>query len=73
MGSSSYKELGVPLLAHLIILCLRTVVLEAVDIYKNGKILLRQPGIIVTLMLDVPIRQIIHLRSALERKGDGIP
>ena len=35
---------------HLLILCLRTVVLEAVDIYKYGKILLRQSRITVAIM-----------------------
>ena len=44
--SLSFKELCV----HLLILCLRTIVLEAVYINKYGKILLRQSRITVTIM-----------------------
>lgn len=40
-----------------LILCLRTVDLDAVDIYKNGKILLKQPKIKMAIMRNVPIRQ----------------
>lgn len=42
MGSRSFKELSVDHAAHLLILCLRMVVLEAADNYKNGKTLPRQ-------------------------------
>lgn len=46
----------------------KTVAPEAVHIYKNDKILLRQPRITVTIMGNIPIRPIIHLRSTLESK-----
>lgn len=45
------------LLAHLLILCLRTMVLEAVDIYKNGKMLLKQSRLTMAIMGNVSIRQ----------------
>lgn len=46
--------------------------LEAVDLYKNDKILLKQPKLKMAIMRNVPIKQIIYLRSALERKASQI-
>ena len=58
MGSSNFKELSTPPCGtRLLILCLRTVVPEAVNIYKNGKILLRPSRITVVTMWYIPIRQ----------------
>lgn len=45
------------LLAKLLVLCLRSAVLEAVDTCKNGKILLRLPRITMAIMENIPVRQ----------------
>lgn len=45
---------------------------EALASYKNGKILLRQLEFTVAIIRSIPIRQIIHLISALENKGSQI-
>lgn len=62
-------------LAHLPILCLRTVVLESVDIYKND-ILLRQPKI--AIIGNVPVRQACSFKKCIWKQGfpnqqNGIP
>lgn len=44
-------------MAHLLVLCLRTMVLEILNIYKKGKILLRQPTVIMDIMENVLMRQ----------------
>ena len=41
MGYLNSKNLSIPSLVHLLILCLRTMVPEVINIYKNGKILLK--------------------------------
>lgn len=45
------------------ILCLTIVVLETLDIYKNGNILLRQSGITMLIMGNVPVRQEYSFKS----------
>lgn len=44
-------------LAHQLISCLRTMILEAVNIYKNGKMLLKQPRLTMAIVGNVSIRQ----------------
>lgn len=59
MGSLSFEELSTLPFGTLLMLCVRAMVMEAVDIYKNGKILLRQPRITMAIIRSVPIRQIV--------------
>lgn len=56
----------------MLILSLRTVVLEDVDIYKNCKILPRQPRITVIIMGKFLLDKIVHSIRATESKGSQI-
>lgn len=47
-------------------------ILEAVGIYKNGKILLRQPRITMVITGKFLLDKIVHLISALESEGSQI-
>ena len=67
------------LLAHLLIFHLRTVIPEAVDIYKNGQISLGQPRMTMAFRGTFQLNMIVLLRGALEskfpksNKQNGIP
>lgn len=55
MGYSNFKKIeNATFSIH--VLCLRTVVPEAVDIHKNDKILLRQHRIAIATLRNIPIR-----------------
>lgn len=47
-------------------------ILEAVGIYKNGKILLRQPKITMIIMGKFLLDNIVRLISAIESEGSQI-
>lgn len=51
--------------------CLITVVLENIDVYKNGKISLKQPRITMAIMGNMEIKNIIHLRSTLKESDSN--
>ena len=72
MGSLSFKELSTLPFGTLLMLCVRAVVMEAIDTYKNGKISLRQSSITMAIIGNVSIIQTIHLRSALESQGSQV-
>ena len=42
---------------------------EAADSYKNGKVLLKQPRIIIATMGMFQLDKTVHLRSAFKSKG----
>lgn len=47
-------------------------ILEAVGIYKNGKILLRQPKITMLIMGKFLLDKIVHLIRVIESEGSQI-
>ena len=52
--------------------------MEAVDIYKNGEILLKQPKITIAIMGNVPVRQGCSFKKCTWKQGfpnqqNGIP